>query len=117
MEPLEVALGDMPSSKVNFPTIEGSSTKTVVAGVTSHMKTVPAATVSNGVTTVATSAPLGNDRKNSTINFVHILCFLSLTLNLFCRNFSVDLSRYGAISRGSNCSHRIGQCGGRRPLL
>ena len=48
MAPPEVASWDMPSSKVNFPTIEVSSAETIAAGVTTHMETVPAVTDSMG---------------------------------------------------------------------
>ena len=51
------------------PTIEVSSAETVAAEITSHMKTVPATTISTRVTIIDTSAPSGNERKNSAINF------------------------------------------------
>ena len=75
MAPPEVASGDMPNSMVDSPIIEGSLAKTIVAGVTSHMETVPAVTVNTGVTTAATLAPLGNDCKNLVVNFIQHCAF------------------------------------------
>jgi len=56
MAPPEVAFGDMPSSKVDFPTIEVSSGKIVATEVTSHVETVPAMTISTEATTADTPA-------------------------------------------------------------
>ena len=67
--PAEIALGDMPSSKVDSPTIDVSSAETVVDEATSHKETASATTISTGVTTTDTSAHSGNDCKNLTINF------------------------------------------------
>ena len=72
MMPPEIALGDVPSSKVDSPvnpTIEVSSASTVAAEVTSYMETTPAIMISTEVTTADTSALSSNDCKNSAINF------------------------------------------------
>ena len=56
--PLEIALGDVPCSKVDSPvnsTLEVSSAEIVATEFTSHMETVPATTISTGVTTADTS--------------------------------------------------------------
>ena len=72
MVPPEGASRDVPSSKVDSPTIKVSSAKIVTTEVTS----VPAATNCTGVTTVDTSAPPSNDRKDSAINFLYTIFFL-----------------------------------------
>jgi len=53
----EIALEDVLSSQVDSPTIEVSSAKTVVAGVTFPIEITPAMTISTRVTTANTSAP------------------------------------------------------------
>jgi len=54
------------------PTIEAFLVKTVAAGVTSYVETVPVATISTRVTNANTLAPSSNDRKDLVINFSFI---------------------------------------------
>ena len=70
--PFEITLEDVPSGKVGSPVIlslKVSSADIVVAEVTYYMETAPATMISTKVTIADTSAPSGNDYKNSAINF------------------------------------------------
>ena len=76
--PFKIALGDWPrpSSQVDSPTINGFLAEPIVTMVISHVEIVPVVTVSTGMTTVVTSAPLVIQ-----LSTLYMLLFLSLTPN------------------------------------